>query len=1434
MLAMGLAAGLMFSGSVAMAVAAGDEFPAATETTTQTEPDSEALVQKNASVDEETAEVEEDAAGDPAQKQQSTDEHAGAEEPADEPVTEDDVAPKQVPAEEPATEESATEESAAETQEAPQQKKAQEPTADEEPEILSAEVAFPFASPSDFQLDWPSDIQMSTDPFGNADTTVYSTGAKENDLSSWQNNESAGAPAKGDIGDTWVAQEFVGDDAWMWTAFERASADGSSGYYLELNQLAPTTNGHGTVVPDRSVGDLRLTFPTQGSGAFQNPATIERWNGSGWVAASLPAGSWEMAVSADLLLVEFKFNISAILGGDDGSLNCGDFSFNHLMLRSVSSPSEQSQLKDFSSGSINLDLCAGLKILKTDESGNPLGGASFEISPNPLPGGEGDSLVVVDNDANDADPADGFIELAEVNPGEYTVTEVVAPDGYLLPADRDQGPLTVEPGGSVTFTFEDPVAWEPLTVEKSIDASYQVDYTWDIEKSVDQTLIEQAGTTADFTYLVSVSEGERTASDFVASGSITVDNPNAGAVVATVEDVLGDGTVCVVDAVDVSGADGLQVEFGAGETVLDYECEIGAEPESDSGSNTVTLTWSNADYPQEQSHVDDPKNAGEASATDSVDFTWTVNETDKTVTVEDSQFEFDPAWEITWSGEGTVHEQEYTLEREVPAGECQTFENTATIVETGQSDDAEATLCVGADLVVEKNVIHSFDRTYLWDIEKRVLGEQPFAADPETGDVTVEYEVTVSPNSFQDSGWAMSGEITVANPNDWQDIETTVSDAVDIGGGAECVVMDATRLIGASESQTFDYNCTFTSEPAYEGENVATAVWDADAAFTPTGEATGTAAVAAEAWSVTPINDTVVVEDDHFTFDPAWEVTWSEGMEPETRTYELTWNVGEAGTCAEFVNVASVIGEEGLPLAEDDALAEACREAPLVVEKTVDGSFDRTYLWDVTKERAEGVDEFVDADENGEATVPYLISVSSEGYADDGFELGGTITIENPNTFESGWIVAEVQDTVSIESLVCTVEDEDLNEDGTVTIAPNSTVELDYTCTTEGVSAESEGENTAVVTWHEGERSATSGPVPFEFELDAETDRTVDVYDDEAVPGSEGELLGTVSWDEVDHEDPSWSKDFEQELTFTVDSGTCESFTNTAWVVVTGENPQDDADVTVCHEADLLVSKTADASYDRLYLWEIAKEVDRSKVTVAHDGAAPEFEYLVSATPGGVEDSGWMLSGEIEVVNPNSEELGTITATVVDVPGVEGIESCEVVGGEEVVIDPGESVVLAYECVIDGQPAYEGENTVEVAWDGGSVTAGTAVVFDLEAETDKTVEVVDDQTNPGADPVVLGSADWNAEGEATEFEYVLTHDAKAGQCASFTNTAMIVETGAQAQAEVETCREAAPAPTPTPGPLPKTGAQAGWLALVGLGLLIAGAVAMIARNRRNA
>ena len=59
--------------------------------------------------------------------------------------------------------------------------------------------------------------------------------------------------------------------------------------------------------------------------------------------------------------------------------------------------------------------------------------AQFTISPNPLTGTG--LLTVLDNGPFDADPADGQFLLNDVRQGTYTITETVAPLGYMLDAD---------------------------------------------------------------------------------------------------------------------------------------------------------------------------------------------------------------------------------------------------------------------------------------------------------------------------------------------------------------------------------------------------------------------------------------------------------------------------------------------------------------------------------------------------------------------------------------------------------------------------------------------------------------------------------------------------------------------------------------------------------------------------------------------------------------------------------------------------------------------------------------------------------------------------------------------------------------------------------------------------------------------------------------
>src|SRR5262249_55978112 len=106
------------------------------------------------------------------------------------------------------------------------------------------------------------------------------------------------------------------------------------------------------------------------------------------------------------------------------------------------------------------DQLGKIVINKRDKLNNNLvGGATFSISPNPFSchGGSG-AFSVTDNDSNDANSANGVIEIDRVclsTPG-YTVTETVPPTGYTLPSNPTHGPIALTSATTITFTFFDP------------------------------------------------------------------------------------------------------------------------------------------------------------------------------------------------------------------------------------------------------------------------------------------------------------------------------------------------------------------------------------------------------------------------------------------------------------------------------------------------------------------------------------------------------------------------------------------------------------------------------------------------------------------------------------------------------------------------------------------------------------------------------------------------------------------------------------------------------------------------------------------------------------------------------------------------------------------------------------------------------------------
>ena len=255
----------------------------------------------------------------------------------------------------------------------------------------------------------------------------------------------------------------------------RADSTGTSTIDFEFNQSDQVSSNGTTKV--RTEGDLLVTFDFQANpgsqGGYDVELTLRTWdndatdqpdptstpaNTGKWVnpvdlvASGLAEGSvngetvTDCVANPDVDLAEATFgeailNLSDILGG-----SCE--AFGSIFTKSRSSNSFSADLKDrINPLPVDLSTCGQITILKDDENGDPLGGATFSVTPNPFTGSG--SLSVADNSAPDDDPADGVIHLSAVEPDEYEVCETDAPDGYII--DTTCQTLTVTQNGSASF-----------------------------------------------------------------------------------------------------------------------------------------------------------------------------------------------------------------------------------------------------------------------------------------------------------------------------------------------------------------------------------------------------------------------------------------------------------------------------------------------------------------------------------------------------------------------------------------------------------------------------------------------------------------------------------------------------------------------------------------------------------------------------------------------------------------------------------------------------------------------------------------------------------------------------------------------------------------------------------------------------------------------
>ena len=442
---------------------------------------------------------------------------------------------------------------------------------------------------------------------------------------------------------------------------------------------------------------------------------------------------------------------------------------------------------------------------------------------------------------------------------------------------------------------------DDLSVSKTADVSFTRTFKWKIDKSADPSTVYSAngGQSGSTKYTIAVTKDGFDDSNWAVSGKITVTNTNDFAVNGVkILDSTPGGNCAPADAsLDVPAQ---------GSASTSYTCTFASNPGS--GTNTAEADWGDI-------------GSAHQSGTGMADYTFG----DPTKVVNDAIDVTDSdgagPWHFTDSGSVS-----YSKTFTDPAGTCTDHKNTATITQTGQSDDATVKDCQGVDLQVTKDAKPSFTRTFKWTIKKSA-SPTSVQLGGNGGQTKVTYTVTVQHDAGTDGSWQVNGKIHVKNPNDWESITLTgLSDLIDNGGN--CTVDKSPGLtILASTTVDYPYTCTYLNAPAPAAfTNTATANWDGNAASTPSSSASGSAT--GSFGNPSKLVDDCVSVSDTLGGSLGTLCVGDANPNPKIYTYTFTFDAPPLGTCADHPNTATFTTDDTGTTGSASASVKICNYRP--------------------------------------------------------------------------------------------------------------------------------------------------------------------------------------------------------------------------------------------------------------------------------------------------------------------------------------------------------------------------------------------------------------------------------------------------------------------------------------------------------------------------
>ena len=310
-------------------------------------------------------------------------------------------------------------------------------------------------------LDWANVIETrKADSPSGANDESFGQGSKE-DTAVPSVVDGSIPPNKSDLKFFGVYQEGTTSSGFLNLFWSRVQdPTGTTNMDFEFNQS--TTLSANGVTPVRTAGDLLIIYDLA-QGGTHPVLSLRTWTGSAWGPAvdltgsgkatgsintsPIPAGESDgLGAHSARTFGEAQLDLSVIFDPN----TCE--SFGSAYLKSRSSDAFTAALKDFvPPQSINLTNCGKVKIVKTDDVGNPLAGATFTLYKDNAPVGGTRGAEDTITSFSCTTVADGTCTIDNVIQGNYWVVETTVPPGH-------------DPAGEVAITVTvDQTVVVPLT-----------------------------------------------------------------------------------------------------------------------------------------------------------------------------------------------------------------------------------------------------------------------------------------------------------------------------------------------------------------------------------------------------------------------------------------------------------------------------------------------------------------------------------------------------------------------------------------------------------------------------------------------------------------------------------------------------------------------------------------------------------------------------------------------------------------------------------------------------------------------------------------------------------------------------------------------------------------------------------------------------------